>query len=102
VATFKGFSPNYYFNQQSAGLGIWVASGSINGILFNGKFVSVPANAITNISLDSNGNVVYGIGSGLTSIARVVSGQVQTSGTPNTSPVFSNGILSITYLRTFT
>src|SRR5579864_3118770 len=98
MPAFIGFSPNFYFNQQSAGLSIWVSAGTINGKLFNGQVVNVPANATINISMDSNGNIVFGLGAGL-NIARVVSGQVQTSGTPNTLPIFSPGILSITDLR---
>lgn len=99
MATFVGFSPNFYFNQQSAGLSIWIAAGTINGKLLNGQVVNVPANATTNISMDTNGNIVFGLGAGL-NIARVVTGKVQTSGTPNTLPIFSPGILSITDLRT--
>lgn len=96
-----GFSPNYYFNQQSAGLAIYISPGKIGETLFPGKVVFVPANATTLISMDANGNIFLGVGP--YSIATVVSGKVQTAGTPNTfpngDPVTSPGILSITDTR---
>lgn len=96
-----GFAPNYYFNQQSAGLAIYVSPGKIGETLFPGKVISVPANATTLISMDANGNIFLGIGP--YSIATVKSGNVQTAGTPNTfpngGPVTSPGILSITDTR---
>lgn len=94
-----GFTPNYYENQQSAGLNVYISPGTIGTTLYNGQVVTVPANATTEISINSQGQVQFGFGPGLYSIAIVVSGQVQTSGTPNTLPVYSNGILSITDVR---
>jgi hypothetical protein len=93
-----GFSPNYYFNQQSAGLAIYVSPGEINGKLFLGQVVQVPANATTYIGLTSQGQIVLGTGPSLYPIAVVVAGAVLTS-TPNTLPVSSPGILSITDQR---
>lgn len=98
-----GFSPNYYFNQQSAGLAIYVSPGEIDGKLFLGQVVFVPANATTNISMDVNGNIQLRFGAHLYPIATVISGNVQTAGTPNTfpngGPVTSPGIVNIQDMR---
>jgi hypothetical protein len=91
-----GFSPNYYFNQQSAGLAIYVSPGQIGTTLIPGKVVSVPANKTSQISMDAGGNIFVGIGP--YPIAIVVAGAVLTS-TPNTLPVSSPGILSIQDIR---
>ena len=93
-----GFSPNYYFNQHSAGLAIYLSPGEINGKLFLGQVVFVPNNATTNISIDVNGNVQLIFGKLLYPIATVVTGPVTTS-TPNTLPVSSPGVISITDQR---
>jgi len=93
-----GFSPNYYFNQHSAGLAIYLSPGEINGKLFLGQVVFVPNNATTNISIDVNGNVQLMFGRLLYPIATVVTGPVTTS-TPNTLPVSSPGVISITDQR---
>jgi hypothetical protein len=96
-----GFAPNYYYNQQSAGLAIYVSPGQIGTTLIPGKVVSVPPNATTQISMDLNGNIFLGVGP--FPIAVVISGNVQTAGTPNTfpsgGPVTSPGIVSIQDIR---
>lgn len=94
-----GFAPNWYENQQSAGLNIYISPGTIGTTLYNGQVATVPANATTNISIDCEGQIHYEFGEDWYPVATVVSGQVQTSGTPNTLPVYSNGILSITDMR---
>ena len=118
MATAQGFAPSFYYAQNTKGLGIWVASGSINGTDYNGQLVNVPANATTFVWVTENG--VIGTGAQVPSnafpIAQVVSGQLVTSGnTLTNSPFggafqpnnpytrlnveFSNGILSITDIR---
>jgi hypothetical protein len=100
-ATVFGFAPNYYYNQQSAGLAIYVSPGQVGTKQFPGKVIQVPANATTQISADLNGNVFLGVGP--FPIATVITGLVQTAGTPNTfpsgGPVSSPGILSIQDIR---
>lgn len=106
-----GFSPNWLEGQQNAGLGVYIATGIINGILVNGQVVTVPANSTTQIWVTAGGAVQSGssIPGGAFGIAQVVSGQVLVGG--NTvaglaGPLgrwaglsYSNGILSITDIR---
>lgn len=119
MATAQGFAPSYYFAQNTAGLGIWVATGTVNGVIQNGQFVVVPANATSYVFLLENSNLIVGAAlppSGVFPIAVVVSGQVITSGNLETNtpwsgaqmPInaatlsnveFSNGIISITDIR---
>ena len=94
-----GFSPNYYTDQQSAGLAIYISPGSIGTVMFSGQIVSLPANSTTNISMDSNGNFYLYFGFGFYPIATVVTGQVVTSGSTGKNANTSNGILSITDVR---
>ena len=94
-----GFSPNYYDNQQSAGLAIYISPGEINGKLIAGQVVPVLANATTNISINSAGVVSFSFGLHLYPIATVVSGQVVTSGSTGKNANTSNGILSISDQR---
>jgi hypothetical protein len=94
-----GFSPNYYFDQQSQGLAIYISPGIINGVMFNGQAVFVPANATTNISINSAGVVSLSFGPHLYPIATVVTGQVVTSGSTGKNANTDNGILSISDQR---
>jgi len=94
-----GFSPNYYFNQESAGLSVYISPGIINGIPFNGQIVNVPANQTTTVSLNQNGQAVIGSGKHLYPLATVVTGQVVTSGSTGRNANTSNGILSIADIR---
>lgn len=115
MAAIIGFTPNWYFGQQNAGLGIWISTGTINGTEFNGQFVSLPANAITSIGITAQGQIVLGAGPDLYPIAVVVTGQVVTSGNTKSSTPFggatklnqnqqiyyatNNGVLGITDAR---
>lgn len=118
--TLIGFAPSFYFNQQSAGLGIWIATGTINGVQYNGQFVSIPKMATSYVSISNAGVISVGSSSvepaGSYLLAQVVAGQVVTSGntvasspfggTKGFKPSFGNtttndGILSITDLRSF-
>ena len=94
-----GFSPNYYDNQQSAGLTVYISPGEINGRLIPGQVVQVPANATTNISINSAGVVSLSFGPHLYPIATVVTGQVATSGSTGKNANTDNGILSISDQR---
>ena len=94
-----GFSPNYYFNQESAGLSIFISPGIIGSTMFNGQVVAIPANVTTNISIDKNAKVYVGLAPNLYPIARVVAGQVVTSGSTGKNANTSNGIISITDIR---
>ena len=94
-----GFSPNYYDNQQSAGLTVYISPGEINGRLIPGQVVQVPANATTNISINSAGVVSLSFGPHLYPIATVVTGQVVTSGSTGKNANTDNGILSISDQR---
>lgn len=117
--TVLGFAPSFYYAQNTAGLGVWIASGSIDGVSYNGQLVNVPKMATTQINVDANGNIVLGpTEPGLFPIAVVVAGQVVTSGntaastpwggvaklTPAIQATYNNatyndGILSITDIR---
>ena len=55
-----GFAPNYYYNQQSAGLGIYIAAGIVNGTTYQGGFFAVPANSTTYFWVTSNGQIQSG------------------------------------------
>jgi hypothetical protein len=100
-----GFSPNWLYGQQNAGLGIYIAPGEINTVLYLGGEFSVPANATTYFWVTSGGQIQSGssLPFGCYPIAKVISGNVATG---NRSQFFSQavdtspGILSITDLRT--
>jgi hypothetical protein len=94
-----GFAPNYYDNQQSQGLMIYISPGIINGVVFPGQIVNVSANATTNISINANGQAVMGLAAKLYPVARVIAGQVVTSGSTGKNANTSNGIISITDVR---
>jgi hypothetical protein len=112
MATFKGFAPSWYEGQQNAGLGIYVAPGSVNGTEVNGAVVYVPANATTQVYVTAAGAIQTGssVPGGSYGIATVVAGTIITGG--NTvaglkGPLgqwaglsTDNGILSITDIRT--
>lgn len=105
-AEIIGFAPNWYFNQQSIGLSIYLSPGTFNGKGTNGQLVNVPANSTTLIWLDSNGVIQKGTVAplGTYSVATVVSGQVLVGGNlPGGlgTLLFANGILSITDTRNF-
>jgi hypothetical protein len=118
-----GFAPSFYYAQNTAGVGIWVATGSISGIQVNGQFVSLPNQGTTLIWVTTAGQIGTGaaVPSGAYAIARVVTGLVVTSGnTVNSTPwggaaglnsnpllkasynnsISNPGVLSITDLRT--
>ena len=106
-----GFTPNYYFAQQNAGLAVWISTGTINGVTYQGQLVTLPKNSTTQINISSTGSIVFGpTQDHLYPVAVVVTGPVVTSGnTVNNSPFggkgqlsnveFSDGILSITDIR---
>lgn len=106
-----GFAPNWLYGQNNAGLGIYVSPGIINGVMFNGKTVSVPANTTTYVWVTTVGGIQSGssIPGGASPIATVVSGQVLVGGNLPAgllSPLgrwgglsYANGILSITDIR---
>ena len=108
---FSGFAPNWYEGQQNAGLGVYIATGLINGIQVNGQVVYVAPSATSYIWVEANGTVSSGavVPGGADAIAIVVSGLVTVGG--NGPAVFFNplgqwaglsqeqGILSITDLR---
>lgn len=100
----EGFAPNWYFGLENSGLGIWVAAGAINGTEYNGQLVLVPANATTSIGLNSQGQIVLGLGPSIYPVATIVTGQIVTSGSTKASASFitSNGVLSITDQRPMT
>ena len=108
----SGFQPCWLEGQQNAGLGIWVNTGRINGILVNGQKVFVPAAATTQVWVTASGLVQVGasVPGGSYAIATVVSGTVVTGGNTPAGLTGSlgkwaglttdNGILSITDVRT--
>lgn len=77
-----GFAPNWYEGQQNAGLGIYIATGMINGILVNGTTVFVPPNSTSIIWVSTDGQFHIGANppGGTYSIAIVVSGQILVGG----------------------
>ena len=106
-----GFAPNWYEGQQNAGLGIYVATGIINGILVNGQVVLVPANSTSTVWVTSTGQIQAGSSAptGAYLVATVVSGQVLVGGNLPAGlagPLgkwaglsYNDGILSITDIR---
>jgi hypothetical protein len=101
----SGFTSSF-IGQNEGGLNIYVGPGQIMGTRVNGQVVAVPANSTTYVWVDNSGNILTGAalpGSGAYGIAIVISGQLQTSGSGETSPggfVTSNAILSIEDIRT--
>lgn len=105
----NGFAPNWYFGQQNAGLGIYIAPGDINGNHFNGGFFTVPPNSVTVFWVTVEGEIQSGESApddGSYVICQVVSGLVTTSSVAQFSqgsyPIVFNtdpGILSIQDLR---
>lgn len=77
-----GFAPNWFEGQQNAGLGIYVATGIISGILVNGITVFVPPNSTSTVWVTVDGRIQVGINppSSVYLIATVVSGQVLVGG----------------------
>lgn len=111
MAVFFGFAPNWYEGQQNAGLGVYIATGSINGVMgFGNKVVTLPRNSTTYIYVTSGGVIGTGpsVPGGSYGIALVVSGQVNVGGNVNTlGPLgqwaglsTTDGILSIQDIRT--
>lgn len=105
----QGFAPNFYENQHSAGLKVYVSPGTINGTSYNGQVITVAANNTNYISVDNSGNITSST-SGYASVNQigiVITGQIVTSGDTLTNASgalaveFSNGIVSITDTRTF-
>lgn len=111
---FSGFAPNFYFVQGGAGLSIFIATGNISGVIHPGQVVNLPPNSTTTLSMDRFGVIQQGMASGEFPIARVVTGQVITSGNLPSNANFSagrfnprnaanvqysDGVLSITDLR---
>ena len=99
MSNFNGFAPNWYYNPGTEGLGVYVAPGNINGVIYDGSVVSIPANSTVYVYVDSNGNIQTGgsVPGGDYGIALVVSGQVLTSSLGLGQ--YNNGILSITDIR---
>lgn len=107
----NGFAPCWFEGQQNAGLGVYIATGLINGILVNGSVVYVPAKSTTQIWVTSDGVVSFGssVPGGAYAIATVVSGTIIVGGNQPPSllsPIgkwgglsTEDGILSITDIR---
>jgi hypothetical protein len=107
----NGFAPSWYEGQLNAGLGVWIATGLINGIEVNGQVITVPANSTIYIWVTDDGTVSSGasLPGGVYGIAEVVSGQVIVGGNLPaglTGPLGlwaglskTDGILSITDIR---
>lgn len=106
-----GGTPNWFFGQQNAGLGIYVSTCIVDGVPFNGQFVAVPPNATTQVWVTGSGGIQTGstIPVGAHPIATVVSGQVLVGGNLPAGLItplgkwaglsFADGILSITDIR---
>lgn len=116
--TVIGFSPNWYEGQNNAGLGIFIATGSINGVEYNGAVytLSVTINPITGLLgapatlymwLTANGEIQQGLNlpAGVYPIAQVTVGNVLTGTGVNVYAVQvtkAPGIQSIIDLRPLT
>lgn len=99
-----GFSPSFVARNEG-GLRIWVATGIANGVKVNGQFVTVFANTMTYVWVDSTGQIWPGLAvpPSVYAIAQVVASQIQVSGTGNPNSgayVLADGIISIQDLRT--
>lgn len=105
MAKVVGFTPNWLYGQQNAGLGIYIAPGAINSRLVPGGIVPVKSNTTTLIWVTFAGMIQSGaiIPVGRYPIASVVSGDVITgTRSSNVNPIpqsTSPGILSITDIR---
>ena len=114
-----GFSPNWYEGQNNAGLGIFIATGSINGVEYNGAVytLSVTINPTTGlldapvtiyIWLTASGETqqgLSGVPAGLYPIAKVTVGNILTGTGVNVYAVQvtkAPGIQSIVDLRPIT
>ena|ERR1700676_4386437 len=99
-----GFAPNWYEGQNNKGLGVYIATGSINGAVYQRQLVFVPKNSTTYIWVNANGSVQQGtsLPPNVFPVAAVVSGTILTGTSVNIYyPYLTQdpGILSITDLR---
>jgi hypothetical protein len=96
-ASIPGFAPSWLSGQNNAELGIYISSGEVNGVTFDGGQFFVLPNSTTLFWVDYLGNIRLGLSIPGDSfpIARVVSGPIITGSNGETS----QGILSITDLR---
>ena len=60
MAVYNGFAPNWYYNPGDAGLAIYVSSGSVNGHLYNGQIVIIPAQLTVDVWVNPDGS--FGVG----------------------------------------
>jgi hypothetical protein len=99
MSTFQGFAPSWYYNPGTEGLGIYVAPGNINGVLYDGQVVTIAANSTVYVYVDDSGIAHTGgsVPGGDFGVALVVSGQVLTSSL--NLGQYENGILSIGDIR---
>lgn len=117
--TVLGFSPNFYEGQNNAGLGLFIATGSINGAVYQGGVYTVkatinPTTGLLNAPvtvyfwLTANGQIVQGLSlpeSGVYPIAKVNAVNILTGTGPNGfSPQITQapGIASIVDIRPIT
>lgn len=99
-----GFSTNWLFGQQDAGLGVYISPGKINEQITQGAKFPVPPNTTTYFWVTSGGQIQSGpsMPAGVHPLSAVVSGNVATG---NRSQFFSKavdtspGVLGITDLR---
>lgn len=94
-----GFTPNWYYGQQNAGLAIYIAPGDINGTHFNGGVFGVPNNATTVFYLNDDGMITTEDGD--YPIAQVVSGQIITSSVASSIGAFAFPLLVVNGRRAF-
>ena len=75
-----GFAPCWYEGQNNAGLGVYIATGSINGAVYQRQLVFVPNNSSTYIWVNADGTL--GTGASLPGnvfpVALIVSGLILT------------------------
>jgi hypothetical protein len=100
----SGFNSSY-IAQNSAGLNLYISAGRFLGVSVPGQVIGVPPNAQTYIWADGSGNLLTGaeLPPNVYGLARILSGQLQTSGSGPNAPgayVTSDGILSIADIRT--
>lgn len=109
----KGFAPCWFEGQHNKGLGVYIATGLVNGILVNGQVIYVAPNATSYIWVEADGTVASGavVPGGAAAIAIVVAGTVIVGGNQPPSllsPIgkwgglsTEDGILNITDIRNF-
>jgi hypothetical protein len=108
TAQVHGFSPNWYYGQHNKGLAVYIATGSIDGVVTQGMVMPLLPNTTTYVWVTSNGTIQVGAelpSSAVYPVASVLSGIVTTgTGVNRYNPCLaqSPGVLSITDLRPLT